>query len=89
MLVIAGGATLVALLAVLPRALRVRRLARGLRASVVALQVELEAAIGEFVARRAETEALLLPWRRLRRWLRHPLVVALIQWQMRRRRAAT
>jgi hypothetical protein len=86
MLVVAAGVTLVALLAVLPRALRVRRLAKGLHASLVAWQAEVEAALERLMAGREETEALLLPWRRLRRWLRHPLVVALFQWQMRRRR---
>ena len=36
---------------------------------------------------RAETDALLAPWRRIWRWARHPLVVATLEWYLRQRRA--
>ena len=71
----------------MPRALRARRRALALRGNVLAVRSEVEAGLRKLAAERAETEALLLPWRRLWRWARHPLVVALLQWSLRRRRA--
>jgi len=85
---LAAGAALVviALLAVLPRALRVRRRALALQASVRALDRERLTGLARIQAQRAETEALLVPWQRLLRWARHPLVVATVDWYVRRRR---
>jgi len=72
--------------AVLPKVLRVRRRALALQASVAAAEGEIIAAVALLRAQRAETEALLVPWRRLLRWARHPLVVATFAWYRRRRR---
>lgn len=74
-------------LAVLPRALRVRSRALVLAERVAVLRRESVSALVLLRAQRAETEALLAPWRRLLRWARHPLVVATVDWQRRRRRA--
>lgn len=74
-------------IAVVPRARRVRRRALALRASVLAAQADADRALALLAAQRAETEELLVPWRRLARWARHPLVVATLEWYVRRRRA--
>ncbi len=88
-LLVAGAALLVAtLLALVPRLLRVRRRALALQTAVAAAEEEALAALARLRAERAETDALLVPWRRLRRWARHPLVVATLDWYRRRRRAA-
>jgi hypothetical protein len=65
----------------------VRRRALSLQANVLAVRSEVETGLRKLASERAETEALILPWRRLWRWARHPLVVALLQWSLRRRRA--
>ncbi len=88
-LLVAAAALLVAsLLALVPRVLRVRRRALALQAAVAAAEGEALVALARLRAGRAETDALLVPWRRLRRWARHPLVVATLDWYRRRRRAA-
>jgi hypothetical protein len=74
-------------IAVLPRALRVRRRALAVRASARAARADAERALALLAAQQAETEELLAPWRRLARWARHPLVVATLEWYVRRRRA--
>jgi hypothetical protein len=79
---------LAAVIAVLPRALRVRRRALSLRASAAALRGEVEAALRRLGAQRAETAALVAPWRRLLRLVRHPLVAAAADWYLRRRASA-
>ena len=86
---LAAGAALVAvgLVAVLPAVLRVRRRALALEAAVAEARGEILAGLALLAERRAETEVLLAPWRRLLRWARHPLVVATVQWYGRRRRA--
>jgi hypothetical protein len=82
-LVLAGAAR------TLPQALRVRRRALALRGNVLAARSEVEAGLRKLAAEHDETEALLLPWRRLWRWARHPLVVALLEWSLRRRRRSS
>lgn len=87
-LVLAGVVLLVvAVLAVVPRALRVRRRALALRASVLDAQRDAMTALALLEEQRAETEELLVPWRTLLRWARHPLVVATLAWYRRRRAA--
>lgn len=80
--VIVGG-----LVATVPRLLRVRRRATALHRTVRALQYEVTSAADLLTAQRAEMYAQLAPWRRVRRWLRHPLTVAALEWYGRRRRA--
>ena len=76
-----------AILAVLPRLLGVRRRALALRLAVAEGRREGRAGLARLRAERAETAALLVPWRRLHRWVRHPLVVAAVDWYRRRRRS--
>jgi hypothetical protein len=81
---------LVALLLVLPGAVRVRRRALALREATLAAHGDALVALALLEAQTAERRALLEPWRRLLRWARHPLVVATVEWysRHRRRRAA-
>lgn len=69
----------------LPPLLRVRRRAVALEATVAEARRERLAAMALLRERRAETEALLAPWRQLQRWARHPLVAATFDWYRRRR----
>jgi hypothetical protein len=88
LLVLALLLTLIGLLAVLPRALRVRRASlQTLRLAatyrllfgISALELQLAA---------LERHQLLRPYRRVRRWVTHPLTVALVEsWARRRSRA--
>lgn len=87
MLVAGAALVAVAALAIVPRLSRVRRRAVALRATAAEAERDTLAALALLRSRRAETEALLVPWRRMRRWLRHPLVVATLDWYRRRRRA--
>lgn len=88
-MLVAGAAIVVlAVLSVVPRLLRVRRRALALRAVVEATQRDALTALALLEAQRAETQALLVPWRKLLRWARHPLVVASLQWYRRRRAAS-
>jgi hypothetical protein len=84
-----AGAGVVLVLAglalVLPALLRVRRRALALEATIAEARLERIAALALLHERRAETEALLAPYLRIRRWLRHPLVAAAIDWHRRRR----
>jgi hypothetical protein len=86
MLVAGPALVVVGILAVLPAVLRVRRRAVALAAAVTALRQEGASALVMLRARRGEMEQLLVPWRRLLRWARHPLVVATVEWHWRRRR---
>jgi hypothetical protein len=87
-MLLAGGAVIVvALAAVVPSALRAQRKAVALRRTLRASRYELASAVEMIALQRAETDALLAPWRRIWRWVRHPLVVATLQWCLRRRRA--
>jgi hypothetical protein len=83
----AGAVTgLVALVAVVPAMLRVRRRAQALQATVASSEAEVRIALALLEARRAERTELLEPWVQLARWARHPLVVATVEWYLRRRR---
>jgi hypothetical protein len=87
-LLVAGAAVVVvAALAVVPRIVRVRHRALALRATVEAMRVDTLTALALLSAQQAETQELLVPWRTLLRWARHPLVVAALQWYRRRRAA--
>ena len=87
-MLLAGGVVIVvALAAVVPRALRAQRKAVALRQTVRASMYELASAVETLALQRAETDALLAPWRRIWRWARHPLVVATLEWYLRQRRA--
>ena len=85
-LMVASAAALVllALLASLPRALRVRRRVRRLAAYVEASRTQLEEEVSRFAGQRAAMADELRSSRRLRRWLTHPLTVALFQSYRRR-----
>jgi hypothetical protein len=88
-LLVAGAALLVvSVLAVLPGVVRVRRRALALRAAVEEARRDALTALTLLEAQRAETDALLVPWRTVLRWARHPLVVATLEWYRRRRSAA-
>ncbi len=81
-----GAAIMVGgLVALVPRLLRVRRRAAAFQRTVRALQYEVTSATDLLTAQRAEMYAQLAPWRRVRRWLRHPLTVAALEWYGRRR----
>jgi hypothetical protein len=77
MLVAAAVLVVVAVLASLPRVLRVRRRARALSRSLAANRHEVRALFEEQARLRGEAGGLSQPQRRLLRWLRHPLVAAL------------
>lgn len=85
---LAAGAALavIGLIATLPRALRVRRRASALRSTVVSNREAIVTALATLIVLHGETEELLVPWRRAWRWARHPLVIASVQWYLRRRR---
>lgn len=87
---LAAGALLVlgSLLLLLRGALRLRRRAVQLRATVAAGRHDIESALSILAAHRAETADLLAPWQQLARWARHPLVGATIEWYRRRRARA-
>jgi hypothetical protein len=87
-LLVAGAALfVVSVLAVVPGVLRVRRRAFALRAAAGEARRDALTGLALLEAQRAETEALLAPWRTLLRWVRHPLVVATLEWYRRRRSA--
>jgi len=87
-LLVAGAAiVVVAALPVVPRIVRVRRRALALRAAVETMRADALAALALLSAQQAETRELLVPWRTLLRWARHPLVVATLEWYRRRRAA--
>ena len=67
---------------------RLARRSRALSERLVAEQGRLRADVERLQASIAETEALWQPYRRILRWLRHPIAIALIQSFMRRRAAA-
>ncbi len=87
LLALAIMATLVVLLIVLPRALRLRQ--AGLQTLELAQAYRLVFAISAMQLQLAalERNQLLRPYRRVRRWLTHPLTVALMEsWARRRTR---
>jgi Tfp pilus assembly protein PilN len=68
--------------------IRLARRAQALRERLLAEQGRLQADVERLELAFAETEALWQPYGRLLRWLRHPIVIALIQSYARRRSAA-
>jgi uncharacterized protein YlxW (UPF0749 family) len=67
---------------------RLARRSRDLSERLVAEQRRLQSDVKRLQASIAETEALWQPYRRILRWLRHPIAIALMQSFMRRRAAA-
>lgn len=86
MLAAALALMLLGILASLPRALRVRRRLLGLQATMAQSRQELVIALDQLARVRREGEELSRPVIRLRRWLTHPLVAALLRSYLRRRR---
>jgi hypothetical protein len=86
MLVAAFALLLLGVVALLPRALAVRRRARVLQVRVVQAQNEVGPRLDELAAQRAEMAALLRPWRLMLRWTTHPLTRALLRSYVRRLR---
>ena len=66
---------------------RLARKSRRLSEQLAAEQTRLQADVEGLQAAIAETQALWQPYRRLLRWLRHPIAIALIQSYARRRMA--
>ena len=89
MVAFSAALVLLGLLASLPRALRVRRRLRRLAAYVETSRTQLEEEVSRFAEQRAAMAAELQSSRRLRRWLTHPLTVALFQSYRRRLRRSS
>ncbi len=88
MLVLAALVSLVAAVAILPRALRVRRALLETQSLVYAYRLMVDVTAMELRLSGLERHQLLRPWRRVRRWVLHPLTVALAEsWRRRRGRA--
>lgn len=85
MLVASALLLLLALLALLPRALRVRTRLRGLIALAKASSAAIEGDVARLEQRRKEMKLTLAAGHGLRRKLTHPLTVALLQSYGRRR----
>ena len=80
--------TLAGLLAALPRALRVRRAASATIELAATYRLLLGISGTELELAALERRELLRPYRRVRRWVTHPLTVALVEsWARRRTRA--
>ena len=67
---------------------RLARKSRVVSERLVAEQAQLRADVERLEASLADMEALWQPYRRLLRWLRHPIAIALVQSYMRRRTTA-
>ena len=67
---------------------RLSRRARALNDRLAAEQAPIQANVARLRASLAEMEQLWQPYARLLRWLRHPIVIALMQSFARRRAAA-
>lgn len=67
---------------------RLSRRGRALNEQLQREQMEVRAAVERLQLSMAETLTLWQPYRRLLRWLRHPLMLALLQSYARRRAAA-
>jgi hypothetical protein len=75
-------------LAVLPRALRVRRASRQTLRLAATYRLLFGISSMELQLAALERNQLLRPYRRVRRWVTHPLTVALMEsWSRRRSRA--
>jgi len=88
LLVIAAAAIVLegALAALL--SVRISRRVQSLRTRLMAEQAEFQSAVERLNGALAETQVLWQPYRRLLRWLRHPLTIALMQSFAGRRAAA-
>ena len=73
---------------ILSSVLSLRRRALELQRLVLANRVVLEAELAHLRLLASERELMAKPYRRLLRWLTHPLMVALLQSHRRRRRLA-
>ncbi len=85
MLVLAAAISLVAAGALLTRLLRVGRVLRETRALALTYRLVVGITTLELRLAALERHQLLRPWRRLRRWVTHPLTIALFESWMRRR----
>ena len=68
--------------------LRLARRARALSARLASERAQVRSDVERLQAALSETQVLWQPYRRLLRWLRHPLTIALMQSFVRRRAAA-
>ena len=84
-----AGAVVVAISVALvaPSAFRVRRRLRAVDSSFRAVRYQVLTDLQLFALQREEARALTAPWRRIWRVMRHPLVVEVFRWSVRRRRA--
>jgi hypothetical protein len=88
MLVLAALLTLIGGVGVLPRALRVRRVLLETEGLVYTYRLVADVTALELRLAALERKELLRPWRRVRRWVMHPLTIAVVEsWARRRRRA--
>lgn len=88
LLVIGSAAVLVELALMGIWTARLARRSRTLSERLMADQARLRADVERLQGSIAETQALWQPYRRLLRWLRHPIAIALLQSYARRRAAA-
>ena len=86
LLLVALLVALIGALATLPRLLRVRRRALALAARLETARLDLEEELTLLAEHSAETDELLRPLLRLRRWAGPPLSIAPLQSYRRRRR---
>jgi hypothetical protein len=88
LLALAGVIALVGVVVALPRALRVRRAALATIELAATYRLLLGISATELQLAALERNQLLRPYRRVRRWVTHPLTVALAEsWARRRTRA--
>jgi hypothetical protein len=88
LLVLAVVLLAIAALALLPAGLRARRAAAETRELVLAYRLLSGISAMELQLAALERHELLRPWRRARRWLLHPLTIAVVEsWARRRKRA--
>jgi hypothetical protein len=85
-LLVIGAVAVIAELALMGLwTVRLARRSRRLSEQLAAEQARMQADVERLQAAIAETRALWRPYRRLLRWLRHPIAIALIQSYARRR----
>ena len=88
LLVLAALLVVIAALALVPAGLRTRRAAAETRELLMAYRLVSGISAFELELAALERHELLRPWRRARRWLLHPLTIAVIEsWARRRKRA--
>jgi hypothetical protein len=88
LLVASAVVILAGALTILPRLFGVRRRGLALSAQLEAARLEIEKELELLAERSAETDEILKPWLRLRRWAGHPLSIALFRSYRRRGRAS-